>query len=162
MKLKGSIAIFAVAAAFAGHVAAQTADDQKFGECIAKIGWSSFLGAKSDPTQWTGAWAGVNEASTYFQNSNPVACSIPKNKRESFFVGNMTAAQCGLYSKVSSAGTKFASNKAPEAQSLLGGLFGQTDKLVREGKLRADGKPIIDNAVLEAHKCVTEWIDMAN
>ena len=155
MKLKGSIAVFAVAAAFAGQVAAQVT----YGDCVGKIGWAAFI---ATPSSQQGAWGAVTQATGYFQNSNPVFCSIPKNKKLSYPVGDMTAAQCGIYSKVASASTKFEANKELESQAILGALPGQTKKLVTEGKLHLEGKAIIDTAVLDAWKCVTDWIGQGN
>jgi hypothetical protein len=125
MKLKASIAVFAVAAAFGGNVAANEIQD-KAAECRALIGYAAFVASYSSGTPaGTGAWLAVANEQEFTQ-SNIIACSIPKNKKVSFSVGTMPAAQCGLLSKLASADNKFVPSKETQALAILAAMPEQT------------------------------------
>jgi hypothetical protein len=160
MKLKGSIAVFAVAAAFAGNVAANEIQD-KAAECRALIGYAAFVASTATPRVGTGAWLAVDGASDQFTPSNIIVCSIPKNKKVNYLVGTIPAARCGLYSKLASADNKFVPLKESQSLAILEALPAQTQKLVWESKLTEPGKASIDAAVASAQTCVSQYIELA-
>jgi hypothetical protein len=152
MKLKGSIAVFAVAAAFAGNALAETL----VADCQGLIGFAAYKAsfAATGTGTGTGAWAEVAGPVPAFTGNRLVTCTVPKNKKETYNLGQMQNDECGLYSALASADGKVAAAKLFEAQSGLATMQSKLKTMYDYGKLNFDGYTAISGAVGQAQTSV--------
>jgi hypothetical protein len=152
MKVKGSIAVFAVAAAFAGSVAAETI---KVADCQALLGYDAFKQSWDGKTgTGIGAWLTVANSTSSFTGGKTVTCSVPKNRKESYDLGTMTNDQCGMFGALASADGKVAAAKLFDAQSVLASMQSKLSTLYTYGKLDKTGYDAISGDVGKAQTCV--------
>ena len=154
--MKGSILVFAVAAAFAGTALAQT----EIGDCKKLIGYQAFVDTYDTTKTGEGAWAEVAAAGTAgaFLNNKVVSCVIPKNKKATYELGQMKADQCSMHASLSSASTKLDGAKLFEAQSYLMTMQAKVQSLYDYSKLTEAGYKAINLAVGNALTCVNVLI----
>ena len=158
--MKGSILVFAVAAAFAGTALAE----ETIPNCQKLIGYSAFAGSYDQATK-TGtqefAWKAVADAGTAgaFLNNKVVSCVIPKNKKDKFELGQMKADQCSMHASLSSASTKLDGGKLTESWIYLDTMRQKVESLHIYSKLTDAGYDAINPAVGEALACVQRLID---
>ena len=153
MKLKGSIAIFAVAAAFAGTVAAQSSD---LDDCRADVGFNTYLSGKADPAD-PGVWQVVTEqqAKNAFINAKTVAsCDVPRNRTITTIKGPMTVDQCSVYNSLGSADQKLSVAKLGDAFTVLFKLEDKLNTLVGQGKVTSTGRDAINASIDVAQACI--------
>lgn len=160
--MKGSILVFAVAAAFAGTALAE----ETIPNCQKLIGYNAFVDSW-DGTTGTGefAWKAVADAGTAdlntsaFLNNKVVSCVIPKNKKDKFPLGQMKADQCSMHASLSSASTKLDGAKLTESWTYLETMRQKVESLHIYSKLTDAGYDAINPAVGEALACVQRLID---
>lgn len=176
MKLKGSIAVFAVAAAFAGNVAAGD-----MGLCLQAIG---FTGADHvvNPANTinpqavdaeTGVWKVISQqqqAAAFLGNKYSSSCLVPKNVKGKGSLDQvpiytadggkpLTVDQCSFYQSLGSADAKLWAFKTLEAVKELDTLKakakGLSDPSVTpKPKLTAEAAAAIGSAVDAAITCI--------
>ena len=155
MKVKGSIAVFAVAAAFAGSVAAQSTIDQ----CRADVGFNAYLDSlKPESTRLpTGVWKVVTEQQALyaFTNNRWVEyCDVPRNRMIIRIKERMTVDQCSVYNALGSADQKLNASKPGDAFVVLYKLEDKLNTLVGQGKVSASGRAAINASIDTAQACI--------
>jgi hypothetical protein len=156
MKLKGSIAVFAVAALFAGSAAAIDIE-----QCQLDIGFTTYVASKQ--TASSGAWTVVTDQakpdaagnSGFTSNNSVGSCAVPKGKRLIVTVpGPMTSDQCSMYNTLGSASGKLNSNKPGEAWTALYKMDQKLDVLYSQNKLSDGARTAIRAAIVTAQTCI--------
>lgn len=154
MKMKGSIAVFAVAAAFAGSGAAS----QSIDSCRNAIGW------------WTVITSGVTGATLAIQDNTDEfikkagtkmvqSCTVPKRKGISTTLdGPMAVDECSLYNELAAADDKLSVGKAGDAYLKLSGAVSKIDTLTGQGKLSVAGQAAIRPTAVAAQLCAQALI----
>lgn len=178
MKLKGSIAVFAVAAAVAGSAVAGGAD------CLQDIGFTAADGKTHDvnPANTSnpqvvdgqfGVWKAISQqqqASAFLGNKFSTECLVPKSVKGkgaaaqvqvyTADVGKpLTVDQCSFYQALGSADAKLWVGKTLEAITDLDTLKAKARKLsdssvTPKPKLTVDGAKAIGDAVDAALTCI--------
>ena len=155
MQLKGSIAVFAVAAALAGSVAAQSTIDQ----CRADVGFDTYFDSvkPGSTTEPTGVWKVVSEqqANYAFTGNRWVNyCDVPKNRTLVRIDERMTVDQCSVYNALGSADQKLNASKPGDAFVVLYKLEDKLNTLVSQGKVSASGRDAIKASIDVAQACI--------
>jgi hypothetical protein len=174
MKLKASIAVFAVAAAFAGSVVATEIVD-----CRIAIGFTGADNAVNPANlnvpvvaSQTGVWKAIStqQVNGYFLGKPATtACIVPKSSKgnkviEGVPINSATAEpltqdQCSMYQSLGSADQKMAGAKLDEAAGILVTLQGKLTTLStpdRKGKVKLDPSAVtaISGSIDEALSCM--------
>lgn len=152
--MKTSIVVVAVAAAFAGSVAAQETAD-----CRIAVGWWTILA----PSGATGATKATMDNSGAFglkTGTKYVTCTVPtKAKNISTTFKDISQDECSVYNGLASSDSKLAVGKLPDAKSQLGLLYTKINTLAGDGKLSPTGAANISAAVSTAYNCVDTLIN---
>lgn len=178
MKLKGSIAVFAVAAAFAGSALAGGA------ACLQDIGFTAADGVSHivNPANTTnpqsvdgqfGVWKVISQqqqASAFLNSKYTSSCMVPKSIKGKGSLDqvqvytaaagmNLTVDQCSFYQSLGSADAKLWAGKTLEAVNDLDTLKAKAKSLsdssvTPKPKLTADAAAAIGSAVDAAITCI--------
>jgi hypothetical protein len=176
MKLKASIAVFAVAAAFAGNVTATEVVD-----CRVSVGFTTAENKVNTANtavpqivaNETGVWKAISVQQTigYFLGKPATTtCMVPKNSKgrvviEAVPVGtadvrfDLTQDQCSMYQSLGSADQKLANGRFEEAAGILSTLQGKLTTLStpdKGGKIKLDpaGAKAISDSIDAAVWCI--------
>ena len=148
--MKKSIVVFAVAAAFAGSVAAQQLTES----CRSAVGWWT-IGTDTGPTGATQTTSTNSGEFGLKAGTKIVSCTVPKNKGISFtFNQKMSQDECSVYNALASSDSKLSVGKLLDASSQLGILYTKLNTLAGDGKLTSTGAANIGAAVIAAQSCV--------
>lgn len=165
-RLKGTIAVFAVAAAFAGNAVAGSY------ECQNALGYQAWYNGGQVWNGGSGAWAATRDNFDSFKSKNTVtACVIPKNGSKKSTLGtvdtaypvpatsDMTTDMCSVFTGLASASDKVAAGKLGDAYSTLMALSARLDTIrsASPTKLADPGFGLVKAAVDNATALCYGW-----